>query len=88
MNRGWYVKENSVDEQPPALDTTTSGIYVYVRKDFVHHEESDTETAHYSWMEYRIPRDVYGIFLKVTENETVCNELLNAICELAALIGE
>lgn len=87
MNTGWYINENDTDEMPSELDTTSSSIYVYVRKDFVRHEEMDSGVTYYSWQEYKIPKSVYDIFIKVITNEAVTNELLNAICELAELVG-
>ena len=82
----WYRNENGSDVKPNVIDKTTSGKFVYVRKDFVLIEATEDIPAHWQWMETKIPVDDWEIYAKAIDHDTALDDVYSALTELAEMI--
>ena len=79
----WYEGTSSV--YPSLVDTTSSKKWVYVRRNIEEHEREDDEgikEIFYSFEETKIPKDVWAIFEKETDNSERLADVEEAITEL------
>ena len=65
----WRKSENGDMTRPPEIDTTSSKVYVYVRKDFEIVETSGDIGAHWRWDECKIPKEDWEVYAKTIELE-------------------
>ena len=81
----WYKSESTT--KPEIVDSTSSKIYVYVRKNIQEIEREDEQTGNkyivYVYDETKIPKDVYSIFenqmqsdLRIADIEEVITEII------------
>lgn len=88
----WYENENGENVRPSDIDTTSSKVYVYVRKNFKlipeKTEEDETYPAHYSWLEMKIPKEMWEVCKMALSNESALNDVYDALAELADMIVE
>ena len=87
----WYKCENGSLDRPQDIDSTSSAIYVYVRKDIVEvpateGEGRDGRPAHYEWMETKIPKQDWEIYEQVLSHNEALDDVYAALTELAELI--
>ena len=82
----WYKNENGSNVKPDALDSTTSKLYVFVRKDFEEIEETEEVPAHWTWMECKIRKDDWMIYQTVMGHDSALDDVYAALTELAELI--
>lgn len=86
----WYKSENANGDLPPALDTSSSSKYVYIRKDFVYVDEKNDENrytpAHYEWLEQKIQKSDWDIYQKTIGHDEALNDVYAALTELAEMI--
>ena len=73
---------------PATLDRTSSGKYVYFRKNIVHHDAQENWGEHYSWDEMKVPREVWEIAQAEMEHELALSDVYEALEELAGMITE
>lgn len=78
----WY--KSSSTAYPPLIDTTSSKIYVYVRKNVEEQiiEEEGKNKIIYIYDEIKIPKDVYDIFEKELVNDTRLNDIEEVLTEI------
>lgn len=89
----WNEVENGDSSRPSDVDTTSSRIYVYVRKNITFVEEvSDGDEiispAHYRWEEMKIPREMWEVCEKVMGHDSALDDVYAALTELAEMIVE
>ena len=84
----WHKSENSSMGKPAAIDTKSSCEYVYVRKDFVHVDATDDRQAHWEYMEARIPKKDWELFVELSNHSEALDDVYAALTELAELIVE
>ena len=89
----WYRNENGGYARPSDVDTTSSKVYVYVRRNIVFVEEvKDGDEiitpAHYEWEEMKIPREMWEVCEKVMGHDTALDDVYEALTELAEMIVE
>ena len=82
----WYKSESTT--RPEIVDSTSSKVYVYVRKNIEEVEREDEQTGNkyivYVYDETKIPKEVYSIF----ENQMVADSRLADIEEvITEIIG-
>lgn len=82
----WYKSESTA--RPELIDTTSSKVYVYVRKNIEEVERQDEQTGEtyivYVYDETKIPKDVYVIF----ENQMLADSRIADIEEvITEIIG-
>ena len=79
----WYYVESK--SYPALVDTTSSKKWVYVRRNIKEHEREDEQgikEIFYSFEETKIPKDVWAIFEKETDNSERLADVEEAITEL------
>lgn len=78
----WY--ESSSTAYPSLLDTTSSKVYVYVRKNVRQEtiEEESNSRIIYIYDEMKIPKEVYGIFEKELQNDSRLNDIEEVLTEI------
>lgn len=79
----WYYVESK--SYPTLVDTTSSKKWVYVRRNIEEHEREDGQgikEIFYSFEETKIPKDVWAIFEKETDNSERLADVEEAITEL------
>ena len=79
----WYYVESK--SYPTLVDTTSSKKWVYVRRNIEEHEREDEQgikEIFYSFEETKIPKDVWAIFEKETDNSERLADVEEAITEL------
>lgn len=79
----WYDGESSV--YPALVDSTSSKVWVYVRRNVEEHErenEQGIKETFYSYEEQKVPKEVWGIFEKTVENDERIADVEEAITEL------
>ena len=64
----WYENENGDLTMPAAVDQTTSKVYVFVRKDFEAVQATEERPAHYKWMERKIRKEDYPLYVQTETN--------------------
>lgn len=68
----WYKTSNGELNKPAAIDTTSSAVYAYIRKDFVQipasGEEGHEIPDHWEWMEQKIPKEMFGVYRQTQAN--------------------
>ena len=82
----WYKSESTT--KPEIVDSTSSKIYVYVRKNIQEIEREDEQIGNkyivYVYDETKIPKDVYSIF----ENQMIADTRIADIEEvITEIIG-
>ena len=78
----WY--ESSSTTYPSLLDTTSSKIYVYVRKNIRQEtiEEEGESKIIYIYDEMKVLKEVYGIFEKELQNDSRLNDIEEVLTEI------
>ena len=78
----WY--ESSSTAYPSLLDTTSSKVYVYVRKNVRQEtiEEEGSSKVIYTYDEMKVPKEVYGIFEKELQNDSRLNDIEEVLTEI------
>ena len=82
----WKKSESTV--KPELLDTTSSKVYNYIRKDIeeVEKEMGEETYVSYTYLEQKIPKTEWNYYTTLTLLENTTNDrvsdLENAICEL------
>lgn len=88
----WYEVENGNLARPGDVDTTSSRVYVYVRRNIVLieevREEGEIVPAHYKWEEMKIPREMWDVCQKVMGHDSALDDVYDALTELAELFTE
>lgn len=64
----WYKNENGSLDKPTALDTESSKIYAFVRKDFEQVEGTEEIPAHWQWMELKILKENMSAYKQTETN--------------------
>jgi hypothetical protein len=84
--KNMWIKSECIGHKPDEIDSTSSKIYVYVRKDF---EESKTEEGAEKWtyMEQKILKEDWDTYKQVMANTSDVSDLTDAVIELAGIIG-
>lgn len=87
----WYRNENGSLNKPEAVDTTSSRIYVYVRRGFEQIPESGegdyVVPAHWQWMEQKVKKEDWEIYQTVTDHSGALDDVYAALTELAEIIA-
>lgn len=84
----WYEVENASADKPSDVDTTSSRVYVYVRRNFELVPETEDMPTHYKWEEMKIPKEMWGVSQSVMAHDGALNDVYNALTELAGMITE
>lgn len=90
----WYETENGENIRPSAIDSTSSKVYTYFRKNIEavpekgKEGEEDYIPAHYKWLETKVHKEVAEFVKKTYENESAINDVNDALVELAEMIVE
>lgn len=64
----WYRNENGSNVKPESVDSTSSKQYVYIRKDFEEVASTEEIPAHWTWMELKIRKEEYPVYLQAETN--------------------
>ena len=83
----WYRNENGSSVKPDAIDQSASNRYVYVRKNFVLIEATEDIPEHWQWMETKILKEDWEIYLEVMDHGTALDDVYAALTELAEIIA-
>ncbi len=87
----WYKNSNGNNVKPNEINQVSSRIYVYVRKDFKLIPESgegeDIVPEHWEWMETKIRKEDWGLFVKVAGHDDALDDVYAALTELAGIIA-
>lgn len=90
MHNGWYHAENGDSVRPAAVDTTSSRVYVYMRKNITFVEETGEGTelrpAHYEWQERAVPKGMWDTESEVLEHGDALSDIYDAITELVEIV--
>lgn len=78
----WYITENGDNIRPAEIDTTSSHVYFYIRRNIEHIPEKDDMPAHYRWEEAKITKDMLPIIEKFNDMESEIINTQLALCEL------
>ena len=84
----WREVENGSRDKPADVDTTSSKVYVYVRRNFELVPETEDTPTHYRWEEMKIPKEMLGISQSVMAHDIALNDVYDALTELAEIIAE
>lgn len=81
-----WLKSECIGHKPEEIDNTSSGAYVYVRKNF---EESQTEEGEvkYTYLEQKIKKEDWDTYQQVMNNTADISDLTDAVIELAGILG-
>lgn len=81
----WYTTEGT--SYPLLLDTGSSKIYNYVRKDIEHLEATDELPERWRWKECKVSKANWEIYSRVMDHETALDDVYAALTELADIIA-
>ena len=84
----WYTVENGNAVRPGDVDTTSSRVYVYVRRNFELVPEIEEIPAHYRWEEMKIPKEMWEVSRSVLAHDTALDDVYAALAELAEIFTE
>lgn len=84
----WHKNANGNPEKPAELDTNSSKIYNYIRKDFEHIPAEGNVSEHWEWKEAKIRKEDWELFEEVMDHSTALDDVYAALTELAELIEE
>lgn len=84
----WYKCENGSLDRPQDIDSTSSAVYVYVRKDITEVSAEEDRPAHYEWMETKIPKEDWEVYEQVLGHGEALDDVYAALTELAEMILE
>ena len=79
----WKVTESAA--RPTELDTTSSKLYNYVRRNI--EKQTREDVPYYVYEEQRISKEDWDTYLKVAQNSQDVSDITDALVELAMLIG-
>ena len=82
----WYRNENGSNVKPAVLDTESSKVYVYVRRNFVLVPAEEDRPEHWTWEEQKILRADWAVYEQVLEHGEALDDVYEALTELAELI--
>lgn len=82
----WHSVVNGDSTRPANVDSTSSRVYVYVRRGITRVEATADEPEHYRWEETAIPRDALSIYEQVKDHEDALDDVYAALTELAEMI--
>lgn len=82
----WYRNENGSNVKPAVLDTESSKVYVYVRRNFVLVPAEEDRPEHWTWEEQKILRADWAVYEQVLEHGDALDDVYEALTELAELI--
>lgn len=88
-----WTKHYTADNIKPAeLDTTSSKVYNFVRKDFNLIPESGEDNhiipEHWEYMEKKIKKEDWELFMAVSDHTAEISDVEDALMELAEIITE
>lgn len=88
-----WTKHYTADNIKPAeLDTTSSKVYNFIRKDFKLIPESGEDdriiTEHWEYLEQKILKEDFELYLTVADHTSEISDVEDALVELAGLITE
>lgn len=83
----WYKSETGNTEKPSEIDTESSRVYVYLRKDFEKKirepiQEGEEPTKYWEYMEQKIKKEDWETYQRLTSNE---NDLTDAQVAIVGL---
>ena len=84
----WYKCENGSLDRPQDIDSASSAVYVYVRKDITKIPAEEDRPAHYEWMETKIPKEDWEVYEQVLGHGEALDDVYAALTELAEMILE
>lgn len=83
----WRNSSSSGGVKPKALDTESSKVVVYVRKDFVEVPSCDIDGkesgTHWEFLENAIPKEDWETYSQVAEHTESIASIEDALCELS-----
>ena len=81
-------KQVTGSARPELLDTTSSKVYNYIRKDVeeVEKEENEETTISYVYLEKKVKKADWEYFKSLESADNRISDLENAICELTKII--
>lgn len=82
----WYRNENGSSTKPATLDTTSSKIYNYIRKDFELVAATEERDEYWCWQETRIPKEDWALYESIMGHDAALDDVYAALTELADLI--
>ena len=82
----WRTAENGSSVKPAELDTTSSNVWNYIRKDFVLVPADDERPEHWQWLENKISKEDWETYQNVMEHGQALDDVYDALTELAEII--
>lgn len=87
----WYKSETGNTEIPSEVDTTSSRVYVYLRKDFERKtrepmQEGEEPTEYWEYMEQKIKKEDWEMYQSLIQNENNITDTQMAVCELYEML--
>ena len=88
----WYKNSNGDSVKPADVDSTSSKVYVYVRKDFTlipaQGEGEHANPEHWEWLEQKVKKEDWELYQTVTGHTSELSDVEDALMELAEMIVE
>lgn len=82
----WKKVYSSTSQQPDAIDTTSSKKWNYIRKDFVLIEGIEDIPEHWEFMEMKVLKSDWEIFMSVSNHDGALSDVYDALAELAEIV--
>lgn len=64
----WYPSENR-SFRPDTLDTTSSKVYNYIRKNIEEYTDPETGNPYWKYLEQKIPKDQYELYEQTQQTQ-------------------
>lgn len=83
----WYRTSNGNSTKPVTIDTTSSKVYVYIRKNFELIPDREEDPAHWTWDERKVSKNDWQIIEQIYNQEQQIDEVQLALCDVYEMIG-
>ena len=83
----WKISENSNNIKPAEIDTTSSRVYNYIRRNFVevqsYDENGDEIGTHWRYEENKVRKEDWETYQQVAVNTSEIADIEDALCDLS-----
>lgn len=83
----WYKSENGSIDKPESIDSDSSKVFVYIRKNFNEIAATEDVSAHWEWMEQKIRKEDWETYQEVMDHGVALDDVYAALTELAEIIA-
>lgn len=83
----WKISENSDSIKPAEIDTTSSKVYNYIRRNFVevqsYDENGEESGTHWRYEENKVRKEDWETYQQVAINTSEIADIEDALCDLS-----